>query len=283
MKKIILKRYLIFSVLALIMNTIHISGQDNSVGIATTYDNAKFINQSIPDQMNPGETYTLIITFENTGTTHWIPGEYRIRINSADQRPMPIWSTSEMDLVKTIEPGNTATFEVKVTAPLTEGVYPFKAELIHGSYSFGESSKPVDITVIKQSVFNDLNSAAFVEQTVPSAMVAGRVYKIMVSMTNTGKTTWTTGMYRLVLLDASGNPLTGSNWNTYSVSLDENIAPGSSKVFNFKIMPLQAGTYSLQWRMAAGDAGLFGDATKTSVVTVSQIVEKKNKGKSGKE
>ncbi|MEO8513515.1 MAG: NBR1-Ig-like domain-containing protein [Ignavibacteria bacterium] len=255
----------------------------NIVSIFSQVDNAKFINQSIPDVMTPGQSYNLIITFENTGSTYWTPGEYRLRINSADQRPMPIWSTSEMDLVKTIEPGNTATFEVKVTAPTTEGVYPFKAELIHGSYSFGESSKPVDISVNTQSGVNSMNSAAFVEQTVPALMDAGRLYKVMVSMTNTGKTTWTTGMYRLVLLDASGSPLTGSNWNTYSVSLDENIAPGSSKVFNFDIMPLQAGTYTLQWRMAAGDAGLFGDATKTSVVTVSQIVEKKNEGKSGKE
>jgi hypothetical protein len=255
----------------------------NIVSIFSQVDNAKFINQSIPDVMSPGESYNLIITFENTGTTYWTPGEYRIRINSVDQRPMPIWSTSEMDLVKTIEPGNTATFEVKVTAPSTEGVYPFKAELIHGSYSFGESSKPVDISVSRQSGLNDLNSSAFVEQTVPSSMEAGRTYKVMVSMTNTGKTTWTPGMYRLVLLDASGNPLTGSNWNTYSVSLSENIAPGSSKVFNFEIMPIEAGTFSLQWRMAAGDAGLFGDATKTSVVTVNKIVEKKNEGKSGKE
>ncbi len=48
-------------------------------------------------------------------------------------------------------------------------------------------------------------------------------------------------------------------------------------------MPLTAGTYSLQWRMAAGDAGLFGDASKTSTVTVTVPVEKKNEGKSGKE
>lgn len=282
MKKIILRRYLILSIISL-MNIIQLQSQDNSVG-SSTVDNAKFVNQSIPDQMNPGESYTLIITFENTGTTSWIPGEYRLRVNSADMRPTPLWLSTDMDLVKTIEPGNTATFEVKVTAPSNEGVYPFQAELLHNSNIFGEGSRAVNISVSKGTGnANPLNSSAFVEQTVPSEMEAGRSYKVMVSMTNTGKTIWSKGMYRLVLLDASGNPLTGSTWSNYSVSLDENINPGSSKVFNFDIIPLSAGTYSLQWRMAAGDAGLFGDATKTSVVTVRMPEDKKNEGKSGKQ
>lgn len=247
-------------------------------------DNAKFINQSVPDVMSPGESYTLILTFENTGTTSWIPGEYRIRVNSVDTKPQPVWTSTELDMVRVIEPGNTATFEVKVTAPSTEGVYPFKAELIHGSYAFGESSNPLNISVNRHSSgSNDLNSSAFVEQTVPATMEAGRSYKVSISMTNTGKTTWTAGNYRLVMLDASGNPLSGSIWSTYSVPIDLNIEPGGSKVFNFDVIPLVAGTYNLQWRMAAGDAGLFGDATKTTVVSVNKVEVKKNEGKRGKD
>lgn len=248
-----------------------------------TVDNAQFVNQSIPDRMNPGESYNLILTFENTGTTTW-NSDYRIRVNSTDQKINSVWSVSEMELGKVIEPGNTATIELKVTAPLTEGVYPFKAELLHGSNVFGESSKPVEISVSKQVGFNDaLNSSAFVEQTVPSEMETGRAYKVLVSMTNTGKTTWKAGSYRLIMLDASGNPLTGSVWTSYSASIDEDITPGGTKVFNFDVTPLVAGTYPLQWRMASGDNGLFGDATKTSVVTVKAPEEKKNLGKEGKE
>lgn len=248
-----------------------------------TLDNARFINQSIPDRMNPGETYNLILTFENTGTTSW-NSDYRIRVNSTDQKINSIWSVSEMELGRVIEPGNTATIELKVTAPVAEGVYPFQAELLHGSNVFGESSKPVEISVSKQVGYNDaLNSSAFVEQTVPSEMEAGRPYKVLVSMTNTGKTTWKAGSYRLIMLDASGNPLTGSVWTTYSVGIDEDITPGGTKVFNFDVTPLVAGTYPLQWRMASGDNGLFGDASKTSVVTVKNPEEKKNYGKEGKQ
>jgi hypothetical protein len=247
-------------------------------------DDAKFINQSVPDRMSPSESYNLIVTFENNGTTSWMPGEYKLRVNSGSQSVYSVWSIMETDLTKVIEPGNTATFEVKVTAPSTEGVYPFTAQLLHGSYAFGESSKPVDITVSRQvNIKESLNSSAFVEQTIPSVMNAGKPYKVMISMTNTGKTVWTPGMYRLVMLDASGNSFTGTSWNTYSASIDESIPPGGSKVFNFDIIPLLPGSHTLQWRMVSSETGLFGDATKPLTVTVNRFVEKKNEGKKGKE
>src|SRR4030095_2466656 len=198
----------------------------NCITLFSQVDNAKFINQSVPDRMAPGESYNLIVTFENTGTTYWVSGDYRLRVTSGDQVPSTAWSTMDMDLTKVIEPGHTASFEVKVTAPSYDGVYHFYSQLLHGSYLFGESSSPVDITVSRQVAYKEaLNSSAFVEETIPSVMNAGRTYKVMISMTNTGKTVWTPGLYRLVMLDAAGNAYTGSSWNTYSAGLDESIYP----------------------------------------------------------
>ncbi len=271
-----LKMYLLVLAMYFVLIPLKVNGQ---------VDNSKFINQSVPDRMSPAQTYNLIVTFENNGTTYWTPGDYKLRVTSGDNPPNVVWSTSDLDLVKIIEPGHTASFEVKVTAPSTENVYPFVAQLLRGSYPFGETNKPVDITVSRQVSYNDaLNSSAFVEQTIPSVMDAGKPYKVMISMTNTGKTVWTAGNYRLVLLDAAGNAYTGSTWSTYSAGIDESIAPGGTKVFNFEIIPLLPGNYTVQWRMAASDIGLFGDASKSSVVTVNKVEEKKkNEGKRGKE
>ncbi|MBK8549501.1 MAG: hypothetical protein IPL53_00015 [Ignavibacteria bacterium] len=36
------------------------------------YD-SKFVNQSIPDRMTPGQKYNLIVTFQNSGSTSWVP------------------------------------------------------------------------------------------------------------------------------------------------------------------------------------------------------------------
>lgn len=251
----------------------------------TQVDNSKFINQSVPDNMTPGQTYNLIVTFENTGSTYWQPGDYKLRVSSGSSSVKSVWTISDLDLVKIIEPGNTATFEVNVTAPSTEGVYPFTAQLTRSGNAFGESNKAVDINVVQQSGSNNtLNSSAFVEQSVPLMMDAGKPYKISVSMTNTGKTSWTPGVYRLVMLDAAGNSYTGSTWSAYSVGLDETINPGGTKVFTFEIIPLIAGNYNVQWRMASSDAGLFGDASKSSVIAVNKIEEvPKNEGKRGKQ
>jgi len=219
--------------------------------------------------MAPGKSYNLIVTFKNTGTTEWKPGEYKLKISSGDKSAYSVWSVDEMNLEKTIEPGNTASFEIKVTSPENEDVYNFTAQLVHGTYVFGETNKPQDITVNKQVDYKEaLNSAAFVEQTVPTHMEIGKSYKITISMTNTGKTVWTPGLYRLVMLDASGNAYTGTDWNTYSESLDVSVSPGGNKIFIFKVISHTPGKHTLQWRMANSETGLFGDATDPVEITV---------------
>lgn len=250
-----------------------------TVNISAQVDNSKFVTQSVPDRMSPGQAYNLIVTFENTGTTSWAPGDYKLRLTSTDGKT-PAWTGGDMDLVKIIEPGNTASFELKVTAPSTEGIYPFIAQLMRNGNLFGESNKAIDVTISPSVGVSDmLNSSAFVQQTVPQEMEIGKPYKVMVSMTNTGKTTWTPGNYRLIMLDAAGGAYTGANWGTYSVGIDENISPGGTKVFNFDVVPTVDGNFSLQWRMATGDNGMFGDASNVAVVTVNKIEEPKNVGK----
>ena len=245
--------------------------------------NSQFVNQSIPDRMIPGSKYNLIMSFVNNGSETWVPGTVRLKILPDDDNKS-VWSISELELTKMIEPGNTATIEFTVAAPTTAGVYKLAGRLTSNGSYFGESSKNLEISVNSDVSLNEaLNSAAFVEQTVPQQMEAGKPYKVMISFTNTGKTTWNKDSYRLILLDAAGNALSGNFWNTYSVKLDENISPGGSKVFNFDIIPFAPGTYTLQWRLAAGETGLFGDLSNPAVVTVSPVPEIKNEGKSGKQ
>jgi len=247
------------------------------------YD-SKFVNQSIPDRMTPGQKYNLIVTFQNSGSSSWAPGEVRLKLFSNEETKSPVWAVSELDLVKTIESENTATFEITVSAPSEEGVYKISTQLTNSAGVFGDVSKILEISVNREVGLNDaLNSSAFVEQTVPSQMEAGKSYKVMISYTNTGKTSWDKGSYKLIMLDPSGNPLTGNFWNNYSVSLDETISPGGSKVFNFDLIPYSAGTYTLQWRIASGETGLFGDVSNPAVVTVTPVPEIKNEGKSGKQ
>ncbi len=245
--------------------------------------NSKFMNQSVPDRMSPGQKYNLILTYQNAGTTTWVPGEVKLKIFSDDDKKQSIWSVNEFDLPENIEPGSTVSFMVDLTAPTTEGVHLFSSQLHNSQGFFGETGKALEISISREVGLSDaFNSSAFVEQTVPPVMEVGKPYKVMISYTNTGSVSWPKDMYRLVMLDAAGNAMKSSKWSNISVNLDETIRPGSSKVFNFEIIPIESGTYTLQWRMASGETGLFGDVTNPAVITVNPVIEKKNEGKSGK-
>jgi hypothetical protein len=256
-----------------------------SQDITRTVDNSKFITQSIPDNMAAGENYNGIVTFENTGTTTWYPNEYKLRIIAGPSVTMGTWGISEMPITQIIEPGKTISIELKLIAPSAEGTHLFQSQLMHGSNMFGETSKEAQVIVSARTFSGEVfNSSAFVDQTVPTYMVLGNKYKVSISMTNTGKTAWTPGKYRLVLLEPTGVITTSNYWGSNSIELTDNIGPGSSKVFSFEIAPTQAGVYPLQWRMSSSDGGLFGDATKSvSVEVKAPPIEKNNEGRRGKE
>lgn len=253
-------------------------------GQNSTVDNSKFISHSIPDNMTAGETYNVVVTYENSGTTIWNAGEYKLRVLGTGNNTYTgtnVWGVSDQSLTSHIEPGKTLTFELKLIAPTAEGSYTFQTELIRGNNKFGESSQLVSVSVGSGSGTGYLlSSAAFVEQTVQDKMDAGKNYKVMITMTNTGKTTWTPGLYRLSFLDPDGTGTTDKKWGMNSVEITENIAPGATKVFVFDVTAPEAGNYTLQWRMSGSQTGLFGDATKIAVIEVTPSRdETKDEGK----
>lgn len=240
-------------------------------GTNRTVDNSNFISQSVPGNMVAGETYKVIVTFKNVGTTTWTPGDYKLRIESGpDAGAVNTWGVSDVNLSQIVEPGKTASFELKVTAPSNDGAYQFVSKMMHGDYYFGESNDRIDVTVgPKVNIQETVNSGAFVEQTVPKSMKMGHTYKVSITFTNTGKTAWTPGKYRLVNLDTKGDALNKKLWGVESIELTETIVPGSTKVFIFKITaPHETGSYLFQWRMSSSEGGLFGDASNAVEVAV---------------
>jgi hypothetical protein len=112
-------------------------------------------------------------------------------------------------------------------------------------------------------------NAAFVTQSVPTAMIAGQQYMVSVTMQNTGGTTWTAAaLYRLGAI----NPHDNTNWggfNRVGLSVGDAIAPGQQKTFAFVVTAPSPGTYNFQWRMVQDGVMWFGAMTTNVVVTVS--------------
>jgi uncharacterized membrane protein len=117
------------------------------------------------------------------------------------------------------------------------------------------------ITETPLPVFND---AAFVEQSVPALMTAGRSYEVHVTMKNTGINPWTASRYyRLAQL---GNT---NNWGIERVELPSTVPQGASVTFDFRVTaPSKAGTYSFHWGMVQERVAFFGESAPDVSINV---------------
>jgi RHS repeat-associated protein len=105
--------------------------------------------------------------------------------------------------------------------------------------------------------------AAFVSQSVPATMAAGKSYSVSVTMRNSGNTAWTVAeAYKL----GAQNPQDNQNWvMSRRVALDSTVNPGEQKTFAFTVnAPTVPGTYNFQWQMLR-EPGLWFGAQSTSV------------------
>jgi hypothetical protein len=135
------------------------------------------------------------------------------------------------------------------------------------SYSLGASFQNSEW---QNTIFSDnvaeLNDASFVSQSVPSTMVAGQTYNVVVTMRNTGASTWTPdGDYQL----ASENQSDNQRWGINRVNLNSIVLPGSDGAFSFTVTAPATGTHSFQWRMVQQGVERFGALTTNVNVQTS--------------
>jgi uncharacterized membrane protein len=109
------------------------------------YNNAVFIEQSVPATMQAGESYDARISMRNTGYNSWTAShQYRLALLTKSED----WGRLRVELPATVEPEATVTFDFKVTAPREPGIYSFRWGMIQdGVQVFGEAAPEVLIKV----------------------------------------------------------------------------------------------------------------------------------------
>lgn len=106
-------------------------------------------------------------------------------------------------------------------------------------------------------------AAAFVSQSVPSAMAVGQTYSVAVTMQNVGAADWSS---RCQLAAVGAKKKAG--WGVTRVPISGTVSPGANYTFSFNVTaPSQSGVYNFQWRMAQGNA-FFGSPSLNVVVNV---------------
>jgi len=139
------------------------------------------------------------------------------------------------------------------------GDYSVKARVVNAHTAAGES--PAVTFSVRAK-----NAASFVSQTVPTAMVAGRVYPVSVTMKNKGTATWTpSARYNL----GSQGPQDNTTWGSARASLAGPVEAGAQSTVAFSVTaPATPGTHAFQWRMVQDGVEWFGDLTPRTDITV---------------
>ncbi len=119
--------------------------------------------------------------------------------------------------------------------------------------------------------FKTMNNSTLLSQNLPTHLLLGQNYSLLITIQNLGVTTWSSSNddYKLALIDMTDNAYQSNVWGVSSVNLPYDVAPTEKVTFTFDIKaPLTAGRYSCQWSMAKGSQS-FGEATPVSIVEVS--------------
>ena len=113
-----------------------------------------------------------------------------------------------------------------------------------------------------------VNSAGFVSQSVPTTMVAGQTYDVVVTMRNTSTWTWTAeDGYRLGV-QPEGNQI----WGISSVPVSVPVPYNTAEAFTIKVTaPTTPGSYAFQWQMQRDGHEWFGSKSTAQTVVVTVV------------
>jgi len=117
-----------------------------------TGNNAQFVSQTPPPAtVVAGQSYSVSVSMQNTGTSTWTPGG-NYHLGSQDPQDNTIWTSTNrvyLGATDSIAPGQSKTFTFNVTAPAVAGTYNFQWGMVQdGVEWFGGYSTNISITVM---------------------------------------------------------------------------------------------------------------------------------------
>jgi hypothetical protein len=214
--------------------------------------NSQFVSEAVATSVQPGQTFTITITWNNVGTASWTGGN--VNLGSQDPPNNTTWGGSRLQFspAYTVPSGVQVVMTFPVTAPSTPGVYQFQWQLSQdgGVGFFGDKSPNVAITVGTPST-----SPPQVDTTVTPSAQIGVPYSIQLAASGgAGPYNWALSGgdlppgLSLGLLSGviSGIPAAGGNYNfTVRVTDTKSATAQRSLVITVNAPPLSASAPAL--------------------------------------
>lgn len=166
-------------------------------------DGATFVSQSVPTSMMKGQTYSVSVTMNNSGTTTWAAGTYYL--GSQNPAANNTWGLNRINLSSTVLPGAQTTFTFSVVAPSTAATYNFQWQMAKDSGgSFGGMSTNLSIVVSSKKTRFDFDGDNKVDVAV--FRPATGMWNIINSSTGSSQfSAWGTNGDKLVAADYDGD------------------------------------------------------------------------------
>ena len=112
----------------------------------TPYLSAAYVSQSVPASMTTGQSYSVSVTFRNTGSVTWTSAT-SFSLGSQNAPDNTNWGLNRVNLPASVSPGNQVTFNFSVTAPAA-GTVNFQWKMVQDSWTwFGELTPNVAVSV----------------------------------------------------------------------------------------------------------------------------------------
>ncbi len=124
-----------------------------TIALADGTNNSSCVSNTTPQNMNAGQTSTVSITFQNTGTNNWSDANRYTLVSNQSS----IWGINTQSIgmnSSTVAPQGNYTFTFNITAPTQSSNYSAYWQMASGATSFGQ---PCGTNV---TVTNSSNSSA---------------------------------------------------------------------------------------------------------------------------
>jgi RHS repeat-associated protein len=100
----------------------------------TLKNGASLISLSVPLNMVTGQSYNVAVSMNNSGTTTWQPGIWKL--GSQAPQDNTTWGPNRVQLAAPVAPGSSVAFSFVVRAPTTPGIYTYKWQMVEEYIEF---------------------------------------------------------------------------------------------------------------------------------------------------
>ncbi len=117
--------------------------------LSSLTNDAAFAGQEVPESVQPGASFQVVVAFRNVGTATWTAAQ-EYKLGSQNFQDNGRWGLGRVELGagEQVAPGQVKEFRFTVTAPSAPGFHPFQWRMLRERVEwFGEYSPTVVITI----------------------------------------------------------------------------------------------------------------------------------------